>query len=90
MRFLLFVSQGIEPILTNEVGVNVNTTVATLKPYQPKAAVLNAPKDHLHQISYAERLTSSNKSDYKVAFPNDRAKSIGPFKRTEKYKYTST
>lgn len=83
---LCFISQGIEPILTNEVGVNVNTTMATLKSFQPKAAVLNAPKDNLHQISYAERISSSNKNDFKVAFPNDRAKSIGPFKRTEKYK----
>jgi hypothetical protein len=80
-------SGGMEPILTNETGVNVNTTLADVNAFNPKAAVLNAPNDKLHKVSYAERVKSERAHEFKVAFPNDRAKSIGPFNRNEKYKY---
>lgn len=75
------------PLITNEVGINVNTSLANLKPFLPKAAVQNAPRDHLHTISYAEKAkTVLDAEKYKIAFPNDRAKSIAPFDRNEKYK----
>ena len=74
------------PLITNEVGLNVNTTVKTLKPFIPKAAVLNAPNDKLHRHSYSERIKPGKEKDYKIAYPNDRAKSIAPFNRDEKYK----
>lgn len=75
------------PILTNEVGINVNTTLADLKSFAPKIAVQNATRDGLHKLSYAEKVKAGKESEYKVAFPNDRAKSIAPFNRNEKYKY---
>lgn len=74
-------------MITNEVGINVNTSLASLKPFVPKAAVQNAPRDHLHLISYCEKAKSNMDAEkYKIAFPNDRAKSIGPFDRREKFK----
>jgi hypothetical protein len=79
-------SGGMMPILTNEIGINVNTTFADLKSFVPKAAVQNAPNDHLHKVTYAEHFKPEKKSEYKVAFPNDRAKSIAPFNRYDKYK----
>ncbi len=74
------------PLITNEVGLNVNTTMANFKPFFPKNAVLNAPNDKLHRNSYSERIRPGQEKDYKIAYPNDRAKSIAPFKRDEKYK----
>lgn len=74
------------PFLTNEVGLNVNTTVATLKPFIPKNAVMNSVNDHLHRHSNTEKISPGNGDQYKIAYPNDRSKSIGPFSRTEKYK----
>jgi hypothetical protein len=74
------------PLITNEVGLNVNTTVGTLKPFLPKTAVLNAVNDHLHRNSYAERIKPGKEKDYKISYPNDRGKSIGPFNRNEKFK----
>lgn len=74
-------------MLTNEVGLNVNTTVETLQAFVPKAAVQNAPNDHLHKVSYAEKIKPGNAAQYKIAFPNDRSKSIGPYNKNEKYKY---
>lgn len=75
------------PLITNEVGINVNTSLANLKSFIPKAAVLNAPRDHLHNLSYAEKArTAADAEKYKIAFPNDRSKSIGPFDRKENFK----
>lgn len=79
-------SKGIEPIISNEVGINVNTTFSNMKKFLPKLAVQNAVNDGLHKSSYAEKIRKGDESKYKVAFPNDRAKSIGPFNRYEKYK----
>ena len=74
------------PYLTNEVGLNVNTTVGSLKPFMPKAAVQNSVNDYLHKHANSEQVTPNTAQAYKIAFPNDRAKSIAPFSRTEKYK----
>ncbi|CAF0834043.1 unnamed protein product [Brachionus calyciflorus] len=79
-------STGMSPILTNEVGLNVSTTVQSLKSFSPKTVVQNAARDNLHKISYSEKIKPGKESEYKIAFPNDRSKSIGPFNRYEKYK----
>jgi hypothetical protein len=77
---------GIDPKITNEIGINVNTTMAELKSFNPKAIVQNALNDNLHKVGYAEKMAKDKANSYKIAFPNDRAKSIAPFKRNEKYK----
>jgi hypothetical protein len=74
-----------DPLLTNEVGLNVNTSFADLKSFAPKGAVQNAPNDRLHRVDNSEKILKQ-KDAYKVAFPNDLAKSVGPFNRNEKYK----
>ena len=75
-----------DPLITNETGLNVNTTVATLKPFLPKAAIQNSLNDNLHKLSYSEKIKKGKESEYKIAFPNDRAKSLGPFNRKDKFK----
>ena len=77
---------GISPVLTNEVGLNVNTTLQDLKSFSPKITVLNAARDSLHKISSSEKIAPGQEQKYKIAFPNDRSKSIAPFNRYEKYK----
>lgn len=77
---------GTTPYLTNEVGLNVNTTVATLKPFVPKAAVQNSVNDRLHKHQNSEKIAAGAADSYKIAFPNDRAKSIAPYSRNDKYK----
>ena len=74
-----------DPLLTNEVGLNVSTSFADLKAFAPKGAVQNAPNDKLHRFKNAEKMLPKD-AEYKVAFPNDLAKSIGPFNRNEKFK----
>ena len=74
------------PVLTNEVGVNVNTTFADLKAFVPKAAVQNSVNDNLHKFADTEKIPHGKGNSFKIAFPNDRAKSIAPYSRTEKYK----
>ena len=73
-------------MLTNEVGLNVNTTVDNLKSFVPKAAVQNAANNNLHKFSNTEKVTSAAAGKYKIAYPNDRSKSIGPFDKKDKYK----
>lgn len=80
-------SGGMMPLITNEVGLNVNSTFADLKSFVPKAIVQNAVHDGLHKNPHVEQVRPENASEFKVAFPNDRAKSIAPFNRSEKYKY---
>ena len=75
-----------DPLLTNEIGINVNTSFDELRSFQPKAAVQNATHDRLHRVTYAEQIKPGQNAEYKVAFPNDRAKSIAPFNREEKFK----
>jgi hypothetical protein len=76
-------------LITNEVGLNVNTTVSSLKAFTPKAAVLNAPNDHLHRNSYTEKIKRGKEAEFKIAYPNDLAKSVAPFSRKDKFKYIS-
>lgn len=78
--------KGMTPYMTNEVGLNVNTTVSTLKAFLPKAAVQNSVNDYLHAHSNSEKIAPGIGNQYKIAFPNDRSKSIAPFSRNEKYK----
>lgn len=76
-------------MITNETGLNVNTTFANLKPFLPKAASQNAVNDRLHRNEelVAVAINKQNSNEFKVAFPNDRAKSVAPFNRNEKYKF---
>jgi hypothetical protein len=74
------------PLISNEVGINVNTTMADLKQFSPRLAVQNAAKDKLHKNPNARKIENGKENEYKVAYPNDRGKSIGPFKRDENYK----
>ncbi|XP_055888207.1 cilia and flagella-associated protein 47-like isoform X1 [Biomphalaria glabrata] len=78
---------GITPLITNEVGLNINTTFKNLNDNQPRMAMNGAKKTKLHHL--VNRNTKSadhmKETDSKVAFPNDRAQSIRPFDRKEKY-----
>ena len=74
---------GLKPLVTNEVGLNVNTSLAELQSFAPKAVVQNAAKDALHRQA---SVSAEQASEFKLAFPNDRLRSIGPFNRTEKFK----
>ena len=64
----------------------MNTTVENLKAFVPKAAVQNAVNDHLHKFRNTEKLHPVTAVKHKIAFPNDRSKSIGPFDKREKFK----
>ena len=64
----------------------MNTTLENLKAFVPKAAVQNAVNDHLHKFSNTEKVYPGTAYKHKIAFPNDRSKSIGPFDKREKYK----
>ncbi|XP_052808119.1 cilia- and flagella-associated protein 47-like isoform X2 [Mya arenaria] len=74
---------GITPYISNEVGMFVDTTFASLND-KPRNAVAGGKSAKLH------RLTTSNTEDdlkSKVAFPNDRAHSIRPSDRNESYNF---
>jgi hypothetical protein len=86
MFFFLIKIKGIDPMITNETGLNVNTIMEDLKSFVPKAAVKNAPKDSLHKVSYSDKVKPGKASECKIAFPNDRSRSIGSFNRNKKYK----
>jgi hypothetical protein len=77
---------GMMPLISNEIGINVNTTMADLKQFSPKIAVQNAAKDKLHKNMHVKQVENGKEHAYKIAYPNDRGKSIGPFKRDENYK----
>ncbi|KAH9504693.1 Cilia- and flagella-associated protein 47 [Bulinus truncatus] len=79
---------GITPLITNEVGLNINTTFKNLNHNPPRMAVSGAQKTKLHHlINRATKSADQSKDeDVKVAFPNDRALSIRPFDRTDRYK----
>lgn len=83
---LLIAFLGLKPLISNEVGINVNTTQDSLKSFHPRAAVLNSAHDTTHV-----KRTSSTYLDHfkkhKVSFPNDRSRSIGPFNREESFVY---
>ena len=81
-----FCSKGLDPLISNEVGLNVSATLADLKPFAPKTVVQNAANDHLHKLCYAEKVKANKAGEYKLALPNDMAKSVAPFNRHDKYK----
>ena len=66
--------------------MNVNTSLADAKKFFPRQVMLNAPNDKLHRNSYSEKIKRGKEQEYKIAYPNDRGKSIAPFDRNEKYK----
>ncbi|UJR33894.1 hypothetical protein I4U23_021314 [Adineta vaga] len=77
-------NMGLKPLIANEVGINVNTTQDTLKPFHPRAAVLNSSHDITH-VKRASNTYLNNFKKHKVSFPNDRARSIGPFNRDDSF-----
>ena len=79
----LYVCIGITPYISNEVGMFVDTTFASLSD-EPRNAVAGGNKSKLHKV-----ITASTEDDLrsKVAFPNDRSLSIRPSGRQDTYKY---
>ena len=77
---------GLKPLIANEVGVNVATTQDSLKRFHPRAAVLNSTNDTTH-IKRPSNTYLNNFKKHKVSFPNDRARSIGPFNREDSFVY---
>ncbi len=77
-------SLGLKPLIANEVGINVNTTQDSLQRFHPRAAVLNSTNDTTH-IKRSSSTYLNNFKKHKVSFPNDRARSIGPFNREESF-----
>ena len=94
-----FMLPGLTPLITNEVGMFVETTFNDLREDQLRNGVAGSTKVKLHRLNTrgsksadysscggggSARLQDSSGSA-KVAFPNDRAKSIRPFDRKEKF-----
>ncbi|CAF0728757.1 unnamed protein product [Adineta steineri] len=77
-------NMGLKPLISNEVGINVNTTQDSLKSFYPRAAILNSAHDTTH-IKRSSSTYLNNFKKHKVSFPNDRAKSIGPFNRSDSF-----
>ena len=77
---------GLKPLIANEVGINVNTTQDSLQRFHPRAAVLNSSQDTTH-IKRTSSTYLNNFKKHKVSFPNDRARSIGPFNRDDSFVY---
>ncbi len=77
---------GLKPLIANEVGINVATTQDSLKRFHPRAAVLNSTNDTTH-IKRSSSTYLNNFKKHKVSFPNDRARSIGPFNREDSFMY---
>ena len=75
-------------MISNEVGMNVNTTQDSLQRFHPRAAVLNSSQDKTH-IKRSSSTYLNNFKKHKVSFPNDRARSIGPFNREESFVYVA-
>lgn len=79
---------GITPYISNEVGVNIESTFDELEESDLRNAVAGSTKVKLHQIRNRNIHSAEFDADgkpVKVAFPNDRAQSIRPFNRTEQY-----
>ena len=84
-NFSLFLQiiAGITPKITNEVGLNIESTVAEVKK-DPRNALHNAQFSKLHRL---KAYTNKHNEDDKVllSFPNDRAASVRPSNRHQKY-----
>ena len=91
MSTIFFISfpVGLKPLIANEVGINVNTTQDSLKRFHPRAAVLNSTNDSSH-VTRTSNTYLNNFKKHKVSFPNDRARSIGPFNREDSFVYVFT
>ncbi|XP_078698604.1 cilia- and flagella-associated protein 47-like isoform X8 [Branchiostoma floridae x Branchiostoma belcheri] len=75
---------GITPLVVGETGQFVDVTFSDTKPYTPRAAMLNSTKTSIHT---PKTLTGSREDkNALVAYPNDRAGSIRPSDRREKYR----
>ncbi|XP_076467202.1 cilia and flagella-associated protein 47-like [Babylonia areolata] len=70
---------GITPYISNEVGMNIETTFADLGPQIPRNAVAGSTKTRLHRVR--PRSMDLGKKSVRVAFPNDRAHSVRPTDR---------
>lgn len=73
---------GLTPYISNEVGLFVDTTFSSLKEH-PHNAVAGGNKTKFHRLGTS--LTDDDLNT-KIAFPNDRAQSIRPSDRFDKYK----
>ena len=75
---------GITPKISNEVGINGDTTFREAKLFKaPRAALLESL--NRHQYTKALKLNMDDLRDL-VAFPNDRTQSIRPSKKDETFK----
>ncbi|XP_033635373.1 cilia- and flagella-associated protein 47-like isoform X1 [Asterias rubens] len=75
---------GITPRVVGEVGQFVDVTVDNAKTFEPRAAMVGAPKTKgLHATKSAGHVPDSRAL---VAYPNDRARSIRPSYRRDQYK----
>ena len=77
-------TSGITPRVVGEVGQFVDVTVDNAKTFEPRAAMVGAPKTKgLHATKSAGHVPDSRAL---VAYPNDRARSIRPSYRRDQYK----
>lgn len=76
---------GLTPYITNEVGINVETTFADLEAENPRNAIAGATKTRLHRLRPRSMDLLDNKK-VKVAFPNDRPRSVRPTEHNQPYK----
>ena len=75
---------GITPLITNEVGINTHPAVGGMKKEELPMALLNSQLTKLHRLDDNKSL---NNATTFFAVPNDRAASLKPFLRYEKYLY---
>ena len=84
LSFLFLSLSGITPLITNEVGLFVETTFGRLEEEHPRNAVLCSTKTKLHHLRKASAVEDSH---VRVAFPNDLPHSIRPTDRKDVFKY---
>jgi hypothetical protein len=84
--YWFFFHLGLKPLIANEVGININTTQDSLQRFHPRAAILNSTHDTTH-IKRTSSTYLNNFKKHKISFPNDRARSIGPFNREDSFMY---
>ncbi len=76
----MFLIPGITPKITNEVGLYADTTATDLHSV-PRHAVHRAQFSKLHRV----RNATEQNGTVQLSLPNDRAASIRPSNRHEKY-----
>ena len=72
---------GITPIISNEVGLFVSTTVQDVSK-SPRNALLQSKRTRFHEYKASKNLANESML---VSFPNDRAGSIRPSDRRFDY-----